>query len=86
MTQDINLEAMIASIRYQIYCDADWVYRIRDEEGQVWFSSADEQVAVAEYHAKYITQEQADALKLEADIWNDMQDEDLTERRLSYTP
>ncbi len=86
MTQDIDLEAVIASIRYQIHCDADWVYRIRDEEGQVWFSSADEQVAVAEYHAKYITQEQADALKLEADIWNDMQDEDLTERRLSYTP
>ena len=86
MTQDIDLKAMIASIRYQIHCDADWVYRIRDEEGQVWFSSEDEQAAVAEYHDKYITKEQADALKLEADIWNDMQDEDLTERRLSYTP
>jgi hypothetical protein len=80
-----DYKAVIASIQYSIHCDADWVYRIRDEEGIVWFSSDYEMDAVSEYYDKYITQEQAEALKLEADIWNDEQDEQAANGLLSYT-
>ena len=84
MTQDIDLKAVLASIRYHIHCDADWVYRIRDEEGQVWFSSEDEQAVVAEYDSKYISKEQAEALALAADIWNEEQAENQANRLLCY--
>ena len=84
MTQDIDLKAVLASIRYRIHCDADWVYRIRDEEGQVWFSSEDEQAVVAEYDSKYISKEQAEALALAADIWNEEQAENQANRLLCY--
>ena len=84
MTQDIDLKAVLASIRYQIHCDADWVYRIRDEEGQVWFSSEDEQAAVAEYYDNYISKEQAAALALDAEIWNEEQAENQANRLLCY--
>ena len=81
--EDMDVDAIIANIHYHIDI-RDWIYIIKDDEGQVWFSSESWDETVKEYEDKYVSEEEIMAMKIEADAYNSYQAEQAANRMLSY--
>ena len=83
--ENMDIDAVIATIEYSLIHSKDGAYHIVDGDGETWFSTPNELDAIQEYKNNYIDANQLLALELDAEVWNEMRAEDAANRRISYT-
>jgi hypothetical protein len=78
-----DIDALIDSIEFSLVCDKQGIWHIVDLDGEVCFSSCTESEAILEIETNYITPEQMEAVRIQHEVWAEIDAEDRANRALS---
>lgn len=78
-----DIDALIDSIEFSLRCDKRGTWHIVDLDGEVCFSTCNEEEAIREIETNYITPEQIEAVRIRNDVWAEIEAEERANRALS---
>ena len=78
-----DIDALIDSIEFSLVCDKRGTWHIVDLDGEVCFSSCNEDEAIREIETNYITPDQIEAVRIRNDVWAEIEAENRANRALS---